>query len=68
MTTVRHWPHSYGHDHEGADTVAALDAARECAGIDANDMTVRMMAVQLEIKGQSTYVGDNGNQVFRLVE
>lgn len=66
--TVRHWPHGYQHDHEGADTVTALRTALTCHDISMNAITVRMMAVQLEVKGQSTYIGDADNYIFRLVD
>ena len=66
MTTVNHWPRGYQHSHEGADTVEALRTALTCHGIDMNDMTVRIMAVQLQVKGQSTYFGDKDNYIFRL--
>lgn len=66
--TVRHWPRGYQHNHEGADTITALKTALTCHSIVMNDVTIRMMAVQLEIKGQSTYIGDADNYIFRLVD
>lgn len=66
MKTVRHWKHSYKCDHDGADTVASLGQALRCAGLNKTDMVVRMMAVQLDLKGQSTYIADSGSLVFRL--
>lgn len=68
MRAVRHWPRGYQHEHEGADTVTALRQALTCHGIAMNAITVRMMSVQLEIKGQSTYIGDEDNYIFRLVD
>lgn len=66
MTTVNHWPHGYQHSHEGADVVTALRTALTCHGITMNAITVRTMAVQLEIKGQSTYISDEDSHIFRL--
>lgn len=66
--TVRHWRRSgFQCEHQGADTVAALWAAVECRSLRVNEATVRVMAVQLETDGKSTYMSDNGNLIFRMV-